>query len=189
MYAITDRLQWAVPVPAFAYRFGEPSHLEIVPRLGLTAIGYSSFAGVLGTIDAGVAMRVWTSSRQSLLSSVSGSSGFTGRAKSSGSEGQASGPPTVWDVQMTAGYLWTLGETVSLHLAAGLEGPLGDVSPRNRGATLLLGSVQSIGYRSLPLIAVHVSPRFSLDAYASWAIDLRARDFRDRYLAGFTWSF
>jgi hypothetical protein len=36
---------------------------------------------------------------------------------------------------------------------------------------------------------VHLSRHFSLDAYASWAVDLRSGDVRDRYLAGFTWAF
>jgi hypothetical protein len=76
-----------------------------------------------------------------------------------------------------------------LHLAAGLEGELGDAFPSNRAGTLVLGSVQSIGYRSLPLVAVHLSPRFSLDGYTSWAVNLRTGDVRDRYLAGFTWNF
>ena len=31
--------------------------------------------------------------------------------------------------------------------------------------------------------------RFSLDAYASWSVDLRDGAVSDRYLGGFTWAF
>jgi hypothetical protein len=188
-YAITDRLQWALPVPAFAYRFGEPSRLEVVPRLGLTSVGYGSLTGIIGTIDVGAAVRVWTNPRQSLLVTASGSSQFTGRGKGSNPVMPTNGPPVMWDVQTTLGYLCTIGNTVSLHLGAGLDGEFGDVVPIGQTATIVLGAVQSIGYRSLPLLAVHLSQRFSVDAYASWAVNLRTGDFRDQYLAGFTWSF
>ena len=47
--------------------------------------------------------------------------------------------------------------------------------------------LQTLGYRPLPLLQVHLSKRFSLDAYASFGVDLRNGTLRDRYLAGFTW--
>jgi hypothetical protein len=176
-------LQWAVPVPAFAYRFGDPGSLEIVPRLGLTSIGYSSVERVIGTVDAGVAVRAWTNSAQSVLAAAYGASRFAGRPA------VGSGAPTTWDVITSLGYLWTIRNTVSLHLGAGIEGEFGNSARANRTATIVVGSVQSIGYRSLPLVAVHLSERFSLDAYASWAINVRTGDVRDRYLGGITWSF
>jgi hypothetical protein len=182
-YAITDRLQWAVPVPAFAYRFGDPGRWEIVPRLGLTSIGYSSIEGIIGTVDAGVAARVWTNSAQSVLAAAYGSSRFEGNPT------VGTGAPTTWDVSTSLGYLWTVRSTVSLHVGALLEGEFGGSTPLDRPATIVIGSVQSIGYRSLPLVAVHLSQRFSIDAYASWAMNIRTADVRDRYLAGFTWTF
>lgn len=49
--------------------------------------------------------------------------------------------------------------------------------------------MQTLGYRSLPLVEVFLSPAFSLDGYASWGLDLDTRDVRGRYLGGFTWLF
>jgi hypothetical protein len=157
--------------------------LEIVPRLGLTAIGYSSIEGVIGTVDAGVALRVWVNSGQSMLAAAYGSGRFAGRP------GLGSGAPTTWNLSTSIGYLWTIKNAVSLHLGAGIEGEFGDGVPVDRTATIVVGSVQSIGYRNLPLVSVHLSQVFSLDAYASWAVRVRTGDVRDRYLAGFTWSF
>jgi hypothetical protein len=54
---------------------------------------------------------------------------------------------------------------------------------------LVLGAVQTLGYRPLPLFQTYVTDSLSLDAYASWAIKLDSGDVRDRYLAGFTWAF
>ena len=50
-YGITDRLTWSVPVPAMSYRFGTAGQLEIIPRAGLTTIGYSTIESFLGTLD------------------------------------------------------------------------------------------------------------------------------------------
>jgi hypothetical protein len=88
----------------------------------------------------------------------------------------------------------TLGNVVSLHPGLGASFPIGfgDVvsNPTKQGSSsLLLGAVLALGYRQLPLVQVHLSQGFALDAYAAWSIDLRTGDVRDRYLAGFTWAF
>lgn len=190
-YALTDRLQWALPLPAFAYRFGDPGGVEIIPRLGLTSLGYSPVEGLIGTLDASVGARVWTGPRQSFIASLGAASRFSART----SDAQpASRPPSAWSVTSTLGYTWTLGNVVSLHPGIGASFPMGseDVAsrPAQQGSSsLLLGAVLALGYRPLPLVQVHLSPRFALDAYATWSIDLRTGDVRDRYLAGFTWSF
>jgi hypothetical protein len=54
---------------------------------------------------------------------------------------------------------------------------------------LQFGSVLMLGYRSLPLVQVHLTRQFSLDAYAIWAVVLESGDLSDSYLAGFTWNF
>ncbi len=178
-YAVTDRLQRAVPFPALAYRLGDPDRLEIVPRLGLTAIGFPS-AGVFGTIDGGIAARVWTGPRRSIVATVYDSTRFGPKSVLGSGTSQ---------LTVSLGYLWTIRNTVSLHLGAGIEGEFGGNLPPERTASIVFGSIQSIGYRSLPLVAVHLSACFSLDAYAFWAIDARTGDLRDGYLGGFSWSF
>lgn len=190
-YALTDRLQWALPFPALAYRFGDAGGVEIIPRAGLTSLGYSPLEGLIGSLDAGVGARVWTAPRQSFIASLGAVSRFSART----SDAQLpSRPPSAWRVMSTLGYTWTLGNVVSFHPGLGASFPIGfeDVasSPTQQSSSsLLLGAVLALGYRQLPLVQVHLTQSFALDAHATWSIDLRTGDVRDRYLAGFTWSF
>lgn len=192
-YAITDRLAWAVPVPAFAYRFGEHGSFEVIPRAGLTAIGYSRMGGLLGTLDGGVATRLWLGREVSFLTNVVTNWDFQ-------SESTTYPRSDFLDLGATGGIVWTIENRVTLALGAGWSGqarlrraeepavPL-PTPPPSTSSTFVLGAVQTLGYRPLPLVQIHVSRSFSLDAYASLGIDLRNGDLRDRYLAGFTVSF
>lgn len=103
-------------------------------------------------------------------------------------------------MRANVGVAWNVGERVSLAIGGGLSGnpslrrgptsiSYNNVDTVTSGPTLVLGSVQSLGYRPLPLLQIHLSRRFSLDGYASIGIDLRGGTVRDRYLAGFTWAF
>jgi hypothetical protein len=96
-------------------------------------------------------------------------------------------------VTPTVGYAWTIGGLVSLHPGIGARAGLHLGGPEPRPGELprelVFGSVLSLGYRSLPLVQVHVAPSFSLDAHAAWNIDLATGEVRDCYLAGFTWNF
>ena len=188
-YGITDRLAWSIPVPAFAYRLGTEGTFEVIPRAGLTAIGYSSLSGAVGTIDAGVATRTWLTSDLSLVSDASADLSF--------------GSFESWRARATLGASWNIGDVVTINAGAGWAGfrrldqpetvALPNViqpapPPRTTGS-IVIGSVQSLGFRPLPLIQVHLSRRFSLDAYASWSVDLRDGAVSDRYLGGFTYAF
>lgn len=61
--------------------------------------------------------------------------------------------------------------------------------PQPARGVIVLGSVQALGYRPLPLVQVQLTRRFSLDAYASWAVGLRSGDVQDRYLGGATFAY
>jgi hypothetical protein len=193
-YGITDRLVWSGPVPAFAYRFGEEGSFEIIPRGGLTSIGYSSLEGVIGSLDAGVALRAWTAPHQSVIASFSAD--WTFAARTSSDQIRSSRGRTL-DVYASLGYALTLHDAVSLHFGAGIyaQPRVRDVEPPTAvpvpvpSAAITFGSVQALGWRSLPLVQVHVSRRFSIDAHASWSVDLRGGGVRDRYLGGFTYAF
>jgi hypothetical protein len=166
-YGITDRLSWTLPLPAFAHRLGEYGSFEWISRAGLVALGYSSVEGMIGVVDAGVAARVWLTPDLSLLANASGDLTFDAEL----------------GLHATGGMTWRIGNNVALSLGAGWAG---------RGSNsneLVLGAVQTLGYRSLPLIEVFLSPTLSLDGYASWGLDLRTNDVRDRYLGGLTWLF
>jgi hypothetical protein len=188
-YGITDRLSWSIPVPAFAYRIGTEGSFEVIPRVGLTAIGYSSIEGAVGTTDTGVATRTWLGRDISLVSDASSDLSF--------------GSVESLRARASLGTTRTIGETVTLSVGAGWAGyrRLGEIyvnpspiviqrePPPRTTSSIVFGSVQSLGYRPLPLVQVHLSRRFSLDAYASWSVDLRDGAVSDRYLGGFTWAF
>ena len=182
-YGITDRLSWFIPVPAFAYRIGTEGSFEVIPRAGLTSIGYSD--GVFGRLDTGLATRTWIGPMFSIVSNTSGSWGF-------GLEKQDR-----LDLDVSLGFMANVGERVTLGLGVGIHG-----TPRfreSRAATglpdgltangLVFGAVQSLGYRPLPLIQVHATRKLSFDGYVSFALDLRGGDLRDRYMLGLTWQF
>jgi hypothetical protein len=189
-WGITDRITWTLPLPMFAYRFGSPDSLEVVPRLGLTGIGFASTAGIFGHLDAGVALRLHTFDTQSLVLTTSARSQF---AVHTASDQPDSAGPNLWRASGGVGYTLLLQDFVSLSFGAVVEGDAllyhHDPSQRRSSSSVLLGSVQTLGYRPLPLASVHLSPRFSLDAYASWEIELRTLALRDTYLGGFTWTF
>ena len=88
-------------------------------------------------------------------------------------------------------FSWHVSDTVTLSPGAGW---IGQVRLRDTAMEASLdneiafGSVQSLGYRPLPLVQVHVSTSFSLDAYAVWTVSLNDDPGRQIYLAGFTWT-
>lgn len=199
-WGITDRITWTLPLPAFAYRFGSPDSLEVVPRLGLTALGFVSTAGLFGHLDAGVALRLHTFDTQSLVLTTAARSQFAVHTASDQPDGAG---PNIWRVSGGVGYTLLLQDFVSLSFGAVVEGDallyhhdssqidrvIVDLLQRRSSSSILFGSVLTLGYRPLPLASVHLSPRFSLDAYASWEVEFRTLALRDTYLGGFTWTF
>lgn len=202
-YGVTDRLAWTVPIPAFAYRIGNHGAFEVIPRGGLTSIGYSSEEGLIGSLDGGVATRVWVVPRLSVVTNTSVDWDFAQRSvvylPSSGQS--VATRSDALNLRASGGVLWSVHDAVTLHFGLGWAGSAVlrradlpsvsaiDVPPARPSSALVVGAVQTLGYRPLPLVQVHLSRRFSLDGYASWSFDLGTGDVRDRYLAGFTWAF
>ena len=190
-YAITDRLSWSVPLPAFAYRFGTEGALTATVRGGLTGLGYSSIEGMIGSVDAGVAARAWLLPSLSLITSLSSDWAF-GNAERE----------RVLAMHGSLGVSWRVTDRVNLALGAGWSGGIavrdasvptadGSVIPLDDDVAngVVFGALQTLGYRPLPLVQIYVSDWLSLDAYATWAVNLESGDVRDRYLAGFSWTF
>jgi hypothetical protein len=196
-YGITPRLSWSVPVPAFAYRFGDEGSFEVIPRLGVTSIAvgrHERTTAVFGNLDAGLAARVWAAPDLSLIANLSADWNWRF------AHGDLSnGDDYLVAVRASLGASWDVNEHVTLALGAGLSGgidlgkPVPAAGPsddlvRGPRTALLFGSVQSLGYRPLPLVQLHLSRRFSIDGYASVGVGFEG-GLRDRYLAGFTWAF
>jgi hypothetical protein len=186
-YAFTDRFTWSIPLPAFSYRFGEPGHFEVMPRMGLVAAGYSSTDGLLASTDAGISARLWTSASQSVIAGVSGWGDFAIRT----ADDQLPSRARSWGFTAAAGYGLTIHNAVSVYLGVGFLHRIQNeqAEPNLVRNVLQFGSVLMLGYRTLPLLQFHLSPKFSLDAHASWAVVLDTGAVSDRYLAGFTWEF
>lgn len=185
-YAITDRLAWALPLPAFSYRFGRAGAAELLARGGVTGIGYSSIDGVIGTLDAGISGRAWLAPAFSLLAFGSSDWDFqTGPRE----EGLPSRTDEL-ELRASLGFTWRVADRLSLSAGAGWAG---EARVRETALNaplereLAFGSLQALGYRPLPLVQVHLSPRFSLDAYAAWTVSLRDEPGRQFYLAGLGW--
>jgi Caspase domain len=192
-YGITDRLSWSLPVPAFAYRFGTDGRFEVIPRGGLTSIGYSSTEGVIGTLDTGFATRAWLTPSFSLISNAATSWGFGIKTADSHLN---TGRGDMLGLQASLGIMANVGERVTLALGAGVYGcarvrdSSGPASLLvNTSSELVFGAVQTLGYRPLPLIQVHLTRKLSIDGYVSMAVDLRSGDLRDRYMLGLTSQF
>jgi hypothetical protein len=193
-YGVTDRLSWAAPVPACAYRFGNEGSFEVIPRGGLTAIGFSSMEGFIGTADLGVTTRAWLTRNLSVVSNAFADWDFSSHPE--GPRGLRRQDHLYLGASL--GLVWPFFDgRVTLALGVGgisdarlvlpSDPQLGGVPLSPPG--VVFGAVQSLGYRPLPLVQVQLTRRFSLDAYASWSIDLRTGDARDRYLGGFTYAF
>jgi len=183
-FGITDRLTWFLPLPVFAYRFGHEGALEVIPIAGLTSLGYSSLTGLLGSIGVGLNLRAWVSPSLSILSAAGANWAF--EVATSDSQAKWVTKDYRNALGTSLGFAWDAAPAVTFHLAAGFT----DV-PKSPGySSLRIGSIQTLATGALPLAQVHLSRRFSLDAYASWSFDLRPRgDVRDQYLGGFTWAF
>jgi hypothetical protein len=189
-WGITDRLSLGGPGLAFAYRFGSPDTFEIVPRAGLSSIGYSEPSGILGSLDSGLAMRIPNGEGQSVVIDATARAPFSIHTASNQEPAQR---PTLWRVGSAVGYTWLIDNRVSLAVGAGVSGDAEldphDTVARRSPTDISFGSVLTLGYRPLPLIRVYLSDRFSLDGYATWTYTPKTDTLRDTYLAGFSWNF
>jgi len=189
-WGITDRLSWWLPVPAFAYRFGDRDSFEIVPRAGLTSIGYSGSSGILGSVDLGVALRIPTALDQGLVFDAAAGARFSINTASGQEQAQR---PTLWRAFSGAGYTWLIDNRVGFTVGASIAGDVlfdpSDPIVRRSPVEISFGSVLSLGYRPLPLIQVYLSSRFSIDGYATWSYAPNTKTLRDTYLLGISWNF
>lgn len=195
-YGLSDRLTWAIPTLAFAYRFGDRGGTEIIPYGGITTwgIGYSSIEGWIGQLGlgAGAALRWWADPDTAV--NVTGSIGSTARwAQNDGEiDGfDASFGPTTWGAAATVGLTHHLTRRVALNVGArGAAVPIasGDVADTLE-PTVEVGSVQSVGLRALPLVEVKLTDGVSIDGHASLGYGVADGTRTSRLLLGstFTW--
>lgn len=205
----SDRLQWAVATLGFAYRFGDAGDLEWIPWGGVISwgAGFSSVESFIfkARLGAGTDVRWWLNPSSSLNLSVGATSSLQ---KSWGEFGQTIEPET-WRLSTALGYSHIVGENVSLHPAIRLGQNLtrGDrwtddgwseesihwtsasFNSRGRNAVLTIGSVQTFGLRSLPLVQIHLDDTWSVDLHAAVSYSFVTKKASETYMLGSTWTW
>jgi hypothetical protein len=216
--AFGDRLQWLIPSLAFSYRFGEQGGLELVPWGGIPGwgLGFSSMEGTIVEAEPGIGLdlRQWLTPRSSLEFGLDFYSALRWHSRRenrvvfeipNGSTPMSDAPqklrryhgtprwvgPTTWRAGLTAGYTHTLADTVTLHLGAAFlqnvvyKGEL----PGINDFVLSFGSVQTLGLRSLPLVRIHVTDWFALNAEVAVAYRFARKKTEETYMGGasFLW--
>lgn len=208
-HAFSDRLQWLVPTLGFSYRFGEPGETEWIPWGGVIGwgAGFSSVEDFIfqAQLGAGTDVRWWLGSHSSLNVGIGLTSHFQG---STGKDGRSIEPDT-WRFSTAVGYSHILGDHVSFHSAIRLSQNLtrGDRSIRQewserpigwthgpfdskaRSAALTIGSTQSFGLRSLPIVQIHLGDVWSADLHASLTYSFPTKKVSETYMVGSTWTF
>jgi hypothetical protein len=196
-YGITDRWQWLVPTLAFAYRGGEHGGFEWIPAGGVVAWGFGYGAGtgyVLSALfGARVDLRYWFSPRSSV--ELGAGVGSILMYQSGGDLiGERYSAPDTWRGGLSLSTTHTLADAVTLSVGAAVsqnllsDGALPSSSDE-AAANLTFGSVARVGYRSIPLVRVHVSDVFSLDAHVGVGYSFATQSVLETYMLGasFIW--
>ncbi len=183
IWAITDRLEWYIGMPALAYRFGDRGGVELIPYGGIVNWGPQSSSNGFGLnyqIAAGLDTRVWFGNTRYLTLDLSTFSN-TATIPVSGQVTESS--PDTWASTGAVSFSQRLRDIVTLsigvsctgnYLYQGLLAPPGETN-------LQLG----IGSVSHPLVSVRVLRRMSLDGYATLYFDTHG-DVQESYLLGVT---
>jgi opacity protein-like surface antigen len=194
-YRLTDRVLWSIPTLGFAYLGGAVGEREWIPWGGLVSwgLGYSSIERLIaeGQLGAGLDVREWLDERTAVNLTAGAVSRF--RYATDCVEAICGGsswvPPERWRGVLTAGLSQRIGSAFTVNAGAGVSRTVdvGDpmTSPENQ-TSVFVGSVQTIALRRLPLIQAHVSSGWSVDGYASLALELDSDRVQQSYLLGAT---
>jgi hypothetical protein len=184
VWAITDRLEWYIGMPALAYRFGDRGGVEWIPYGGIINWGpQTSSNGGFGLnyqIAAGLDTRWWFGNTRYLtvdLSTFSNSATVPLSGQISGSS------PDTWASTGSVSFSQRLRDIVTLSLGVSCTGNYlyqGVLAPSGQ-SNLELG----IGSVNHPLVSVRVLRRMSLDGYATLYFDTHG-DVQESYLLGVT---
>ncbi|MGQ0507742.1 MAG: caspase family protein [Myxococcaceae bacterium] len=190
LFGITDRLQWSFPLPAFTYRIGQRGEVETLIYGGLTDLQPSSSGGEFGadfSYVGGTGVRLWSTSERSInaaLTMDSVVSLFPNPAW-----------PKTWRLSGSVGFSRAFTSQFAVNLGIRLSdtvirnGKVGTrASPDESDPAIALGSVQSLGLYSLPLVRFQVTDTFYFDGYSSVSYRLKTREFNVTIGAGGSWE-
>ncbi len=164
---LTDRLTWKVGTLALAYGFGERSRWDAIPYGGI--LGWATDAsgnggGSIARMGVGVGARLRLGPT-AVVGSVEGEVPFQEISSEKGDPKAA---------HAALGLTVHLGKVVTLHAAYGLEERwypsvylgYGYTVPARTAGGWSLGSIQELGFVTLPLVAFHAPRGWSLNLYA-----------------------
>ena len=199
VHGLSDRLSLNVLSPALAYRGGNRGDFEWITSAGLSSwgVGWSSVEGarIDATLRADLDLRWWFSSRSSIQAGVTFASSF--RWINDPLDPRLATGPDSWRGGFDLGYTHTLGGVVTLSIGVAYQQNLivngaWPTDVQGRAISLSFGSVQSLGFRNPPLVQVHLSDAWALDAYATLTYNSELAYFsgssglEETYALGFT---
>jgi hypothetical protein len=162
-YRITDRLSWSVPWPAFAYRFGTPGRVEVMPYVGLAATSWNSSSGVSLGFTVKTEARIWTAESQRLKLGI-GLVMPAYETSSSPLDHLAIGGDL--DPFAMVGYDWTIRDVVTLGADVVLNNDY--QVPGNAGP----GGYEAEWLRLGAEVDVRVAPKVGLTLRGAWSDEL-----------------
>ena len=163
-----DWLEISFLTPGVSFLLGTRQRDEVIPSAGVDGFGYGSEEGLILVPSAGAAYRHWFSGATTTVGAAAHWSVYLSKLRTQSS---LSGSGFVTH---------TFRGVVSLNFALGLAGWPGDSS------ALTLGSAY-FGFRTLPLIRIHLSPVWSIDLDAQVSVPLTPnKDAAQKYLLGFS---
>lgn len=167
-WAPLDWLEVSFLLPGVGVLLGTRHADEVLLSAGLDGIGYGSVEGLIVVPSADAAYRHWFSSETSLGASARWSSRY-------------SQIPPQHQLTGSVFITHTFGKVVSLNFAVG-----GTRWWPSHWSGLILGSGR-LGFRSLPLFRVHLSPGWTIDLDAQLTLWLHPETRTEQqYLLGFT---
>jgi hypothetical protein len=159
-YRVTDRLSWNVPWPAFAYRFGDPGGVEVMPTIGLSANSFNTATGPSLGFRGAVDARVWTARNQWVLL---GLGTVLPAYEASGSPFLHIGMGEQVEPFARIGYGWTIQHVVTLRGSVGMDR---DYTFGSSG-----WAYDAQWLRLSGGVSVRVAPKVALDLDAGWSGD------------------
>jgi hypothetical protein len=184
---LTDRLEWDIPYPALAYRFGDRGGVEVITGFAFhPSVVWCGDPAALNCVKAvyvagvGAAVRWWQSGHLALNGNVTVGHGgdFTGKL------------PFDLGGSVLVGFSFTAYDLLTVNFGVGLDvATIGPQAFERGDLSLVIGSGQISGLRSLPLLQLHVLPKLAINGDLQLIENLKTGVLLAAFEGGFSWTF
>ncbi len=192
--ALDSHWSWQAPLPAFSYRHRFGGRFEVIPAAGMLGLGL----GLLGSKTLGYPYSIF-GGRLASVAHATNQMSLLMDSSLAFLWGDPRAGALVGSAAFNVGLAWRLNR-IAFHAGVGWQKTWGERAGANEGEpttsayststhALRFGSVQSIGFRRLPLVELSLSRAISLDLFGSLAWDLRTSSGYDEFMAGTTFLF